>query len=150
MPPTPPSYRVGFTGTRNGLTPAQKQSLEAVIVEMDAYEPGELHHGGCRGADVEAHQMVLAYKGWTVVVHPADFVRPPVAALVNGPYVTILPPAPPLKRNRRIVESCGTLIACPDGNAERVRSGTWMTIRHARRMHRDILIVYPSGLTERE
>jgi hypothetical protein len=37
-----------------------------------------------------------------------------------------------LERNRDIVDATVALLAGPDGNRERQRSGTWATVRYAR------------------
>lgn len=60
----------------------------------------------------------------------------------------MLPVKKPLDRNRDIVEAAEVLIACPDG-PERQRSGTWATIRHALRVGKPVVIVWPDGRVER-
>jgi predicted Rossmann fold nucleotide-binding protein DprA/Smf involved in DNA uptake len=58
---------------------------------------------------------------------------------------------PPLVRNRIIVDGCDVLLAAPSG-AERdnPRSGTWMTVRYARKRRKRIVIVWPDGTTTEE
>lgn len=43
--------RIGVTGTRNGMTLAQHDTLADVLRGLSI---AEFHHGGCRGVDVEA------------------------------------------------------------------------------------------------
>jgi hypothetical protein len=44
-----------------------------------------------------------------------------------------------------IVGACLTLIGCPGGSTEERQTGTWATIRHARRLRRTVVLVYPDG-----
>jgi predicted Rossmann fold nucleotide-binding protein DprA/Smf involved in DNA uptake len=45
-----------------------------------------------------------------------------------------------LERNKDIVNSCEQLIACPLTQEEELRSGTWATIRYARKTNKHILL----------
>lgn len=58
--------KVGFTGTRYGMTAAQRESVKALLVRLGATE---LHHGDCVGSDAEAHDVAREL-GLRVVVHP--------------------------------------------------------------------------------
>jgi hypothetical protein len=52
----------------------------------------------------------------------------------------------PLTRNQKIVTDCDVLIACPKAMQEEQRgSGTWMTIRYARKVEKRYVVIYPSG-----
>jgi hypothetical protein len=62
-----------------------------------------------------------------------------------GSKVWFAPSAPPLERNKHIVHNCGWLIAAPKEDSETLRSGTWATIRYARKLRRPITIVFPNG-----
>lgn len=57
----------------------------------------------------------------------------------------VLPAKDYLARNHDIVDAAGLLIAAPSGPAEKRRSGTWATVRHARKQGTRIWIVLPSG-----
>ena len=130
--------RLGFTGTRNEPSEAQKDWLWR---EISNYR--ELHHGACVGADYTAHQAALS-AGLPIVVHP------PVNARLRmnyDPAATWLPAQPYLDRNRDIVNATDELIAIPDG-PERQQSGTWATIRYARHLGRRVTICYPDGRIE--
>jgi hypothetical protein len=52
-------------------------------------------------------------------------------------------------RNHRIVDMTRVLVACPDGE-ERQHSGTWATVRYARKRGKWIIIVYPDGTVREE
>jgi hypothetical protein len=43
---------------------------------------------------------------------------------------------PYLTRDKKIVDECEFLFAAPLTNEEQVRSGTWATVRHARKINR--------------
>jgi hypothetical protein len=54
-------------------------------------------------------------------------------------------PKPPLVRNKVIVRETELLIAAPAEAMEHHRSGTWSTVRHARKLGRAICIIRPDG-----
>jgi hypothetical protein len=129
---------VSFTGTQTGMTQKQKYVLEDLLDELHALE---LHHGDCIGADEEAHIIALII-GMRIVIHPPDddskraFCK--LAAEVREPK-------PYLVRNDDIAEEGEVLIATPKEYEEKVRSGTWATVRYARKKGRDIFIILPDG-----
>jgi hypothetical protein len=83
-----------------------------------------------------------------VICHPGN--KPDKVAECPGADL-YLPPKPPLDRNKIIVRSgVHRLIACPNGMEEELRSGTWMTVRFARRMKRKITFVWPDGTVTTE
>lgn len=133
---------IGFTGTRLGMTDAQRDRVQLIL--RNALAQGvacTLVHGGCTGADEQADR-IAAELGIPRHVRPAMIARYR-ATLAEGALV-VAEPKLPLERNRDIVEDVRYLIACPDG-PERVRSGTWSTVRHARWCGRRIAIVWPDG-----
>src|SRR5687767_7025732 len=105
----------------------------------------EFHHGGAVGADSEAHR---AAPWCPITVHLCSESRRLEFAGQVG--VTIIDPLPPLVRNRVIVDSTDRLIAAPAGFAEEQRSGTWATVRYARRQGKPITIVWPDGTVREE
>jgi hypothetical protein len=135
---------VSFTGTRHGLTPAQRAALEAVILQ-ECGPAGELHHGDCVGADAEAHALARKH-GYRTVIHPPD--RDGRRAFCVADRV--LSPRPYLERNRGIVDAGGVLLACPGEAEERRRSGTWAAVRYARRTGKHVVLVFPDGTARRE
>jgi hypothetical protein len=52
---------------------------------------------------------------------------------------------PPLDRNKMMVDDCEALIATPRLMVEELRSGTWSTIRYARKCRKPVHIVWPDG-----
>jgi len=119
--------KVGFTGTREGMSAQQK---EAFALEIMRLNPVEFHHGDCVGADAEAHDIVRALCPDTIIV-----VHPPLSdkqrAFRTGNIMRELMAYTP--RDKNIVNQTDYLIATPKQDKEIVRSGTWMTVRYARK-----------------
>lgn len=127
---------IGVTGSERGMTDKQFDWLRDNLIDLGATE---LHHGDCVGVDSVAHDLASELR-LRVVVHPPTI--PDKRAYCVGPNVLHLPTKPYLIRNHDIVDACGTLLALPDG-PERLRSGTWATVRYARRVGRPVLIRLP-------
>ena len=135
---------VGFTGTREGLTSAQREALVKVLYRL--YSDGsEFHHGDCVGADEEAHEIAREI-GYEIHIHPPSISR--LRAFCKGDVV--YSPKPYLERNHDIVDASDILVACPAQSYEVLRSGTWATVRYARRVGKPIVIIYPNGSVETE
>ena len=130
---------VAFTGTRDGMSPAQRTLVEKLLVEI---APSSVVHGDCVGADADFHDIAKGL-GLTVYVYPGSIDEQ--RAHCEG-AVAVSEPMWPTDRNPLIVEAAEVLIACPSGRKELRRgSGTWATVRHARRIGRRHLMVYPDG-----
>lgn len=128
---------LGFTGTREGMTPRQNQDLRWLLLALD-FE--EFHHGDCVGADAEAHDIVRAiYPQVKIVIHPAEGTDH--RAFKKGDV--ILEPLPPLERNRDIVKASRRMIATPKEPREVLRSGTWATVRYSRQFSKPVDILVP-------
>ena len=122
---------IGFTGTRKGMNAFQKKEVVEHLAKATHF-----HHGDCIGADAEA--ALLAHDGGLVVIcHPPKSVTR--RAYAKAHYTR--EPKDYLARNRDIVDSCDILIATPDGE-EKLRSGTWSTIRYARKQGKEIYVIY--------
>lgn len=135
--------KVGFTGNQNGMTKAQKVAFVDTLLEWDSKDfPTEFHHGDCIGSDEDAHGIVRRVcPHWRIVVHPP--INASKRAFTRGDESRILRDY--LPRNRDIVSETNRMIATPSQVAEQLRSGTWYTIRQARKRLRMIRIIYPNG-----
>ena len=146
--------KVGFTGTREGLTTKQDLALYELL---DKLRPKECHHGDCIGADAAFHGNLTlagdlsAGKEYArIVIHPN--LSQASRAFCRGDEVR--PPKLPLERNRDIVDETDILVACPKQMVEpkdpREGGGTWATVRYARKLRRPIYIILRDGrvLTE--
>lgn len=131
--------KIGFTGTQRGMTEAQK---ECVRVLLAAYGlESEFHHGDCIGADAEAHQLAWI-RDIKVVIHPPK--NPNKRAFCQGAWIE-REPKNYLSRNHDIVDAASVLIATPGEAEEQLRSGTWATIRYARKRGKRVMLVRPDG-----
>lgn len=138
--------RVGFTGTREGLTPAQGGALARCVRDSVVTT---FHHGACYGADAEAvvhvqHHHPDAY----IVAHPCTLTKCVSERTVKASNAARDVRAP-LDRNRDIVDTADVLFACPKG-PEELRSGTWSTIRYARKCGTPVVIFWPDGTVTKE
>ena len=132
---------IGFTGSRKGITEAQAGVLRRLL-----HDVSEFHHGDCIGADNAAHDIARAGGSPWIVGHPCTITSMRAYTACDE----TLRPLAPLERNRSIVNAATRMIACPLTESEVVRSGTWATIRLARKQHCPLIIVYPNGDTEGE
>lgn len=137
-------FCIGFTGTEfdNGMTPAQLNEVQ-LLLEEELAKHGSLiaRHGDCIGADAQFHAVCLTLN-IPVVVHPPLAARK--RAYCQGAE-RVLPPKEYLERNHDIARLCNLLIAAPRENSEIPRSGTWATVRSARKHKKPVAIVYRSG-----
>lgn len=127
--------KIGFTGTREGMTEKQKTELKK---QFKSLKIKEFHHGDCIGADEEAHKIFSSkYSNFKIYIHPP--VNPSKRAYCLSD--NIFPEKPYLERNKDIVDRCDLLIAAPKGKEE-PRSGTWATVRYARKNKKKIVILH--------
>lgn len=135
---------LAFTGTKKGMTDAQKRGLRVRLhAAFKKYKGNvQFHHGDCIGADADAHEIAVEELGVDAIwIHPGS--NPKMRAHKWSPH--ILPPDDNLDRNRTMVRLCHGLIAAPSGLVELFRgSGTWMTIREARdRQRKPLTLLRP-------
>lgn len=128
-----------MTGSRNGVSNAALKSFQEFLIE-NKKQIIEGHHGDCVGADTIFHNE-LTKNNIQVVIHP-----PNVNSMRSFcKSENILRPKSYLERNKDIVNSSTILVAFPDSEHERVRSGTWSTVRYARKREKEIHIFLPDG-----
>jgi hypothetical protein len=115
--------KIGFTGTRRGMSWNQREMLQRLLREIIV---DEFVHGDAVGADQEAERVAAA-----------------IGSI--GTCIKRLPAGTdPLARNRRIVARVDILIAAPAEDLEITRSGTWATVRYARQKPIPIIML-PRG-----
>ncbi len=138
--------KVGFTGTRSDCTDEQRRALygwfKTHLIRMK-----EFHHGCCLGADQTASEWFDSAKGMKVVAHPSNLRRWTSSLGLMFADQT-MPKLPPLDRNRNIVNVTDLLLACPKGPEQFKGSGTWATIRYARKVGKKVIIFHPDGKVE--
>jgi len=140
---------IGYTGTQKGMTEQQKNILRKMLGEIygnDFYQfPMIFHHGDCIGGDEEACEIALEI-GFELHCHPP--INPNKRAFVESKYME--DERPYLDRNHDIVNACHTIFAAPFEKEEMLRSGTWATIRYAKKRNKRLFIIYPDGTTNLE
>lgn len=125
--------RIGFTGTRTGMTEAQKDSLMGVCDRFAFGENriAEFHHGDCIGADDEFDLFMfemMDHKNIVRVIHPPISLehRAHCAEKLDRWFketISSLPQAH-FARNRHIVQASDVLIATPREEATSGLGGT--------------------------
>lgn len=130
-------FAVGFTGTQRGMTVQQALSVKRLL---RLFEWTHFHHGDCIGADAEAHEIAIE-RGLKIVLHPPEIDDKRAWKFSEDTRR----PKPYLDRNHDIVDECWYMVAAPGEDVEQLRSGTWATVRYARKLHRSLWLVLPSG-----
>lgn len=132
---------LGFTGTREGMTGDQYDTLEDKLRQLRSVSKyKEAHHGDCVGADEQFHKLASEQE-YYMVIHPPE----------KEDYRAFCEADRPLKtkdyitRNHNIVRMTNVLIATPKTWKEEQRSGTWATIRYAMKIGKPVLIIFPDG-----
>lgn len=145
---------IGFTGSRSGAT---KQQLDALVSWLLDNTPENetvfFHQGCCVGSDSQATRQLqwlrlIGKRSVFIYGYPCnlkDFVDEECCNCCDVLY----DPDDPLKRNKRIVDSCDVILATPEG-PERLRSGTWSTIRYAIKSKKPLVIFHPDGTLQND
>lgn len=132
--------RIGFTGTREGMTEAQKVVVHDLIL-IKGIEWG--HHGDCVGADADFHEICRKAQAQVKGHPPKDpklraFCEVDVSAPEKSYYA----------RNRDIVTETDLLIATPKEFKVQTKGGTWYTVGYAVTTKANHIIVWPNGSIE--
>lgn len=142
--------KIGFTGSRRGMTAVQKKAFLEMLASV---VPIELHHGDCVGADENAHDLAREFEAATgklikIVVHPPS--NDKLRAYAIGDKVHKAKPY--LERNHDIVDETEILWAFPNKDVTHIGSGgggTWSTIRYARSVGKPVVVTYLNGKQDR-
>jgi hypothetical protein len=127
------AIKIGFTGNRHGLRKDQEEQIKLIL---DKYDNMIISHGDCIGSDTDFHKLCVNYKEThldkKIEIHIYPPNNPKLRAFNEGDL--IMEEKPYLERNLNIIKNSSILIACPiDKNKEELRSGTWSTIRQAKK-----------------
>jgi hypothetical protein len=137
------TVHIGFTGTQSGMTEAQQATVHRLLLDLGA---GAVHHGDCIGADDEA-DTIARELGIVIHLHPPTDRTKRAFNVID---VDLYPEKPYLERNRDIIDACEALIAAPKETTETLRSGTWSTVRYARKQGKPVHICWPDGSVSEE
>lgn len=128
--------KVGFTGTRYGMSESQKKAFRIGIGGVDVWE---FHHGSCQGADVEAARIIRELKPECLIVaHPGPGGDP--HRELSGVDDITTEPKTHFARNRDIVNQTDMLAATPLQDEPQSRGGTWYTIGYAKKVGKGVAI----------
>lgn len=144
----PDGIAISFTGTREGMTKPQLEKVNYLLRDIwrDGYYHA-WHDGDCIGSDSEAHGLVEAIRKEygdikvSMIGHPATTHERYHA---NNKFDIYWPRKGPVDRDKDMVVQGDVLIGTPKGK-EAVRSGTWTTIRFARKLLVPLFIVWPDA-----
>lgn len=131
---------LGFTGTRKGMTLAQKAEVIAYLKDK---LPDRVVHGDCVGADAEFDEICRVL-GIPRGIRPCTIESMRARCdLKENAAIVLAAPKPPMARNRDIVTDSFRLLATP--LRRRMGSGTWATIGFGERANRPVCVVLPDG-----
>jgi hypothetical protein len=129
--------KMGFTGTKRGMTDKQKLVVRHLLLFNGVKE---FHHGSCIGADQQAGDIATLLNIRIIIHPPLDH---KYMANCSGQEIRLEKSY--LVRDKDIVDESDCLIATPKEFVEELRSGTWSTVRYARKQKKPIFIVWPDG-----
>lgn len=132
--------KVSFTGTRKGMNETQMSLFAGILEQLGVTE---FYHGDCIGADENAHDLVVASGADIEIKKRPCNIESQRAFTKEG--TCIAEPEAPLDRNKKLVDDSETLVAIPGEQFEELRSGTWATIRYAKRNQVPVIIIWPNG-----
>lgn len=134
---------VGITGARRDITTAQLHTVRSWLLE-NLPDIEALHHGCCAGFDTYIANIAGELE-IPQVYHPPIDARFQMIFKNNSWPGVWNKPKPYLDRNRDIVDQSTILITGPSTDREQVRSGTWYTVRYARKVGREMKIAAKGG-----
>ena len=136
-----PTFNLGITGTKRGGTVKQLEKAQERLKKMFTGGFKNLHHGDCIGFDAQIHEIALPI-GFCITIHPPR--NSSRRAFCKGACL-VLPTKDYLDRNHDIVKESESMIAGPGEVEEQLRSGTWATIRYAKKSGVCLEIIFPDG-----
>lgn len=137
------------TATQHGLTDAQTRGVSGFFSMYHVTDRiNSLHNGGCIGGDEEIAEIAYSFlPRINIILHPGDTPKK-WSTRVFELASEIFPHRGNLERNRYMVDIATHVLACPREGTEVLRSGTWATIRYAKKTGKRLTIIYPSGEIE--
>lgn len=122
---------ISFIGAPGGMNAYQKTSVERLL---KMFEPTEVHHGDCLGADEEFHNIATRLNLYTAS-HPQKDEELKANCMAN--HINLAKSKE--RANRDLVKVCELLLAAPDV-PEGHFDPTWMVIRTAKRTGRAVVV----------
>lgn len=132
---------VGFTGTAEGMTYKQMRGVVEALKEASQKGAKRFHHGDCIGSDATAVRFARVL-GYEIHCHPPESNHARAFEAADVMYE----PKAFLVRDRDIVDAVDFMIGTPrDTEKKSPRSGTWYTLRYARKRNKRSLVIMPNG-----
>jgi hypothetical protein len=149
----PANLHIGVTGTREEFPNPQKLALGVMLSIGARLSEGinKLHHGCASGVDEFAHGIACTIPDMHIHGHPgydANESTPYQMTVKPGSFHVIHDAKPYKERNRDIVRVSRVLLACPlypESHSRSARSGTWQTVRMARKANIPVIVITPIG-----
>lgn len=134
-------FIVGVTGAEMGMNDRQAANFFWLLSVL---KPKGLRHGDCVGVDVQAAQLA-DFMSIPTFSHPGFSLKDPDNTRFRAFHksTTIYDPKPFLERDEDIATNSAIVIACPLESHEVLRSGTWATVRYARKAGTPRIILLP-------
>jgi len=134
---------IGFTGTREGMSVSQRNKIKELLVEQWVKGARVAHHGICKGADIDFHHLAKEIH-YEVIGHPGQGMDGSCYTRGVAFCDEVMPAKYYFERDKDIVNASDVMLATPKSH-EVIRSGTWTTVRYARKVNKPIYIVMPEG-----
>lgn len=143
-----PILNIGITGTRSffDLPKWRQERFTQTLARLAGDYPGivAIHHGCCVGTDERAHEIGRDIKGCQIFGYPGKDTRgrSPHRMRDRDGFTHTFRPLTYSARNHAIVTASTLLIAVPrypEDDYRSLRSGTWQTIRYARKANKLVL-----------
>lgn len=139
-------FRIGFTGTRRGMTDFQRLEFVKIVAHLSATHVNQLiefHQGDCVGSDGQANMIVKNHFGFI-----RRYGHPPKDTKFRAysPVDIELEPKEYLERNKDIVDICDVLISTPRQKEQPKNlrgEGTWSTILYAEKKGKKVIKIWP-------
>ena len=154
-------YTIGMTGSRYGIDKRALNRFEQFL-QKEFHLIEKCRHGDCQGADTIFHNKIIEFNSSDkyenqakIIIHPPNIpilrsycgFKEDKVTPIDDPNIKSLRVRPFLDRNKHIVDKSDMLLAFPRMMEEELRSGTWSTIRYARKKNKALKIFYPDGTT---
>lgn len=138
--------KLGISGTRDGMTDAQRKSFQWVY---DRYSVDEFHHGSCKGVDVEAARIAVHENGVPkCVCHPGPDGDP--CRENSGCDDVVLSPKNHFDRNRDIANAVDVMTIIPKQSTWQKFGGSWMSHDYTVKIAKPVVIIWPDGKIQDE
>lgn len=133
------TYVIGFTGTRRGMTPEQKEAVRRYLLEV---YPTEVSHGDRVGSDAEFHDLVREIlPACKIVIRPGPDEE--LRAFKQGDV--LLPVKTHYARNRDIVDNATAVLVVSACSSPQPKGATRYAINYAIKKNVAVDVIYPTG-----